>query len=168
MYCKINIYSNYSNISYNICSLWHGQIRLFSPSGTPLHPRRLDFDWRMHVFPFTAGYPSVQYFILLIGRNLSHLGKNSASQSRVFVNQGSTNTPWNLGPGWRLYWEAITLKKPNRRPSVEPWSMRAFQDCKTFLWFHKLYNSLVLASQWLEIKLLVKWIDFNLPGSIFE
>ena len=91
MYCKINIYSII--LIYNICSLWHGQIRLFSPSGAPLHPRRLDFDCRMHVFPLTAGYPSVQYFMLLIGRNLSHLGKNSASQSRVFVNQGSTNNP---------------------------------------------------------------------------
>ena len=91
MYCKINIYSII--LIYNICSLWHGQIRLFSPSGAPLHPRRLDFDCRMQVFPLTAGYPSVQYLMLLIGRNLSHLGKNSASQSRVFVNQGSTNNP---------------------------------------------------------------------------
>ena len=143
---------------YNICSLWHGQIRLFSPSGTPLHPRRLDFDWRMHVFPFTAGYPNVQYFILLIGRNLSHRGKNSASQSRVFVDQGSTSVPGTL---FRLMRSAYMINgsiwsyfmSPYWRSSAEPWSMQAFRDYRTFLCFHKLYNSLAWAFQWLKYKI---------------
>ena len=42
---------------------------------------------------------------------------------------------------------------PYWRSLAEPWSMQAFRDYRTFLCFHKLYNSLAWAFQWLKYKI---------------